>query len=238
MKYFDKNYPLASDSDFKEIKRFGNVLKRHHIKAKVVIGQWSNTKPRMIMESVGVAYGSIYDHTSLDNEIYNIDMEKYKFHIRLETGKNSYSIGILKGYQISFESEEFYTRLSMYIKFDTPDGEKILKRFVERCTFMPPDSELRFISPTPIELRQMKEHLCAVKTNKFGRDMTIGTLIVAWNTSTRQMYYGKITKMYIRYFEYSIPDGTIKRCYNTNMVYVPENQEEFEFELSMEILKA
>lgn len=233
MEYFEKEFLIASDSDLDEIRRLSKILKSHKVEMKVSKTSWSK-KTNMEMRSIGALQSWFYDRV----EVCDINLEKHNFHVRLETGKNTYSIGILKGYQINFENRDYYTRVSMRVKFDTPTGEKVIKRIVDNCTILSADTDLRFITPTPKEVRTMKEHLCAVKTNKFGRDMTVGTLVVAWNSSTKQMYYGRITKMLMAYFEYTIPDGTIKRCYNPNMVYVPDDQAEFEFELTMEILKA
>ena len=240
MRHFNREFHISKESDLDEIKRLSrNLKKKYQIGVSVHNCVWNRTKKILEIKSINYEQYEQFDFgVNAVLETVNIDIENLKFHVRLETGKNVYSIGILKGYQLKFYNSSPYNRISAYVKFDTPDGVKILKRFIDCITYMPADSELRFIALTKKELKVMKEKLVTFKTNKFGREMTIGTLIVAWNSSSKQMYYGKITKMLETYFEYSIPDGTTKRCYNPNMVYVPENQEEFEFELSMEILKS
>lgn len=74
--------------------------------------------------------------------------------------------------------------------------------------------------------------------NKRGQTIDVDTLIVVWSNNCKEMRYGRVIKLYTDRFRYVMPDGSKKYCHNMEAVYVPDDQNEFEFEYTIEAIKS
>lgn len=154
-----------------------------------------------------------YDDALL-GKVYATDWNK---HFRVTTGQHKDSVGKIIGFKTN-------NQMSLVLEFKDNKKLTMISKSLNET-----DDELtdKIIKSDALEY-----------INYLGQSIKKDTLVLVFNPYTKKQVYGKVIKLTPHQVWYIEPCGKETRTGNIDSMYVPDDQNEFSFEYTLEAIKS